>query len=439
MLDLALLLTQLLVILAAARAAGRIGRAIGQPRVIGEMAAGIALGPSVFGLLSPEAMRALFPESGMLPLSVLSQLGVILFMFVIGLRLDLAVLRGRVRSSVAIGHASIAVPFVLGVILGSWLYPSLAGDGAARLPFKLFLGAAMSVTAFPVLARILAERGLMHTRIGAVTIASAAVGDVTAWCLLAGVVGVARGGDALWPFVGTMLGAVAYAVCVLTIGRRVLQRWDERRVSKDPSGLSVHDFGLVVGVALGSALATELVGVHPLFGAFLAGTIVPRDLGLARAVGDRLEDILTTLLLPVFFALTGLRTELGLVAAAGLWGVFAVILAIAVVGKLGGSAIAARLAGTPWREACAIGVLMNTRGLMELVILNVGLEIGVIAPALFAMMVIMALTTTVITSPLLVALLGSRSGGAQPAHVAASTGRQVAGSARPHVHRGSRP
>ena len=404
-LDLRLLLAQLLVILAAARLARWAVRPIGQPGVVGEIAAGLALGPSVLGSLLPGAASSLFPPDRLVPLGALSQLGVLLFMFAVGLRLDWDVLRGRAKAAVAVSHASIAVPFVLGAALAPWLHPRLAGDGVASggvalLPFALFLGAAMSVTAFPVLARILTERGLLGTRLGAVAIACAAVDDVTAWCILAGVVAVARSEHALGSFAWTLLSVGAFAALVLTLGRRALAGFDRWRSARG-MGVTSETVGAAVLLALASALMTEWVGVHALFGAFLAGAIVPRASGLARDLADRVEPVVETVFLPVFFAFTGLRTNIGLVSGAALWGVCAAIMAAAVVGKLGGSAIAARLTGMPWREATALGALMNTRGLMELVVLNVGLELGVISPTLFAMMVLMALVTTCMTTPLL--------------------------------------
>ena len=410
MIDLGHLLLQLLVILVAARLAGRAIQFIGQPPVIGEMIAGLALGPSLLGAISPQTLEYLFPADSLIPLSALSQLGVLLFMFVVGLRLDLNLLRDKARAAVATSYASIAAPFVMSVALAPLLHETLAPSGVGLLPFSLFFGAAMSVTAFPVLARILTDRGLLQTRIGSVAIASAAVDDVTAWCILAGVVAVARASQDATTAAGreffvTILSSAAYVVLVATAGRRLLAEWLEAR-----AGLSMTSYlvsGAVI-LALASAWATEALGIHALFGAFLAGTIIPRRVGnLAPATGiaDRVEDVVGTVLLPVFFAITGLRTSVGLIVEPGLWGVFLLILLVAVAGKLGGSAIAARMTGMSWREALAIGTLMNTRGLMELVILNVGLDIGVISPALFAMMVLMALVTTAMTSPLLQALL----------------------------------
>jgi len=399
--DLALLLTQLLVILAATRAVGAMLRLAGQPGVIGEMVAGIALGPSFLGALAPAAQQAIFPADRLLPLATLSQLGVILFMFVVGLRLDLSQLRGRMASAVAISHSSIVAPVLLGVALGLWLHPALAGPGVARTTFALFLGIAMSITAFPVLARIVDERGLRGTRLGSMAIACAAIDDATAWCLLAGVVALARADEAIQPFLMTFAGAVLYAAIMVTAGRRALEWLDRRRATSADGEIDLPLMGLVVMAAVASALVTERLGVHALFGAFLAGAIIPRASGLATAVADRLEAAVGTALLPVFFAFTGLRTDIGLVSTPEMWLVFAAILAAAITGKIGASAIAARLTGMPAGEALAIGILMNTRGLMELIILNVGLEIGVIGPALFAMMVMMALVTTAMTSPLI--------------------------------------
>lgn len=428
MLDLDLLLAQLVVILLAARLAGRLVRPLGQPPVIGEMIAGLALGPSVLGAIAPGALAALFPADRLTPLATLSQLGVLLFMFVVGLRLDLTVLRSRAHAAVAVSHASIAAPFLLGAAIAPLLHERLAPAGVGLLPFALFLGAAMSVTAFPVLARILAERELLGTRIGAVAIAAAAVDDATAWCILAAVVAVARAsgsgtaGGSLGPggagtFAITLLTTGIYVAAVATLGRRLLARGVASSVARratrsDTLEASVppHIVSLAVVGALASAWVTEQLGVHALFGAFLAGTAVPRATaaergagraGLAGALADRIESVVSAVLLPVFFAFTGLRTSVALIDGAGMWALFALILLVAVAGKAGGAATAARLTGMPWRGALAVGALMNTRGLMELVILNVGLDIGVISPALFAMMVLMALVTTVMTSPLL--------------------------------------
>ncbi len=413
MLDLGLLLAQLVVILVAARLAGALVRPLGQPPVIGEMLAGIALGPSLLGAVAPQTLAALFPAGRLVPLATLSQVGVLLFMFVVGLRLDLGALRGRARAAVAVSHASIVAPFALGAALAPRLHPEFAPAGVGLLPFTLFTGAAMSVTAFPVLARILDERGLRDTRVGAVAIAAAAVDDVTAWCVLAAVVAVAKAGAGGAAAFAATLGLTATYVLVLVLAvRPALGRLVARRRSGAVSGPLVS---AAVLAALASAWVTEYLGVHALFGSFLAGVIAPRGdaaagapadaaregPGIATVIADRLEATVAAVLVPVFFAFTGLRTAVGLVEGRTAWLLTGAILLVAVAGKLGGSAGAARLLGMPWREALAIGALMNTRGLMELVILNVGLEIGVLSPTLFAMFVLMALVTTVMTAPLL--------------------------------------
>jgi Kef-type K+ transport system membrane component KefB len=353
----------------------------------------------------------------MAPLMSLSNLGVILFMFVVGLHLDGDLLRRRAGSAVAVSQASILLPFLLGVAIAPWLHPQLAGPGVGLAPFALFLGAAMSVTAFPVLARILTEKKMLGTPVGSIAIAAAAVDDVSAWCLLAVVVAVARGAGAGGRLLFMVVPACAYVMGMLLVVRPALRLWQRRRqrrrlaalaqgreaASEGRAAAGAEAIGASVLLALGSALATEWLGVHALFGAFLAGAIVPREEGLAHDLAGRLEGMVATVLLPLFFASTGLRTEIGLLHGS-LWLVCAGIVAAAMVGKVGGAFAAARFTGIPWRESLAVGVLMNTRGLMGLVILSVGLEIGVLSPPLFVMMVVMALATTIMTSPLLVLL-----------------------------------
>lgn len=397
--DLARLLLQLVVVLASARACGWLARRVGQPRVIGEMVAGLALGPSVFGTLAPSLAARVFPPDGLAPLATVAQLGVLLFLLVVGLRLDLTVLRQRAGAAVATSHASIAVPFALGAALAPLLPRDLAGAHVSGLAFALFLGASMSVTAFPVLARILEERRLTGTRLGSLALAAAAVDDVSAWTILAGVVAVARAGatgDATAAMLRT--AGLTAAVVVAAVGLRpLLRRWLLRRAGR----VGTEEIALVVLLALGTALATEWAGVHALFGAFLAGALVPREGGTAAAVAARLEEVVVTVLLPTFFAYAGLRASVALIDGAALWAIWAVLMLVAVGGKLGGSAVAARLAGLPWPEALGLGILMNTRGLMELVILSIGLDVGAISPTLYAMMVLMALATTIMTAPLL--------------------------------------
>lgn len=396
--DLLLLLAQIAGVLFAARIFGRLATLVGQPQVVGEMLAGIVLGPSLLGQLAPGLSLALFPPESLGFLGTLSQIGLLFFMFLVGLELDPKLLRGQGHAAVVTSHASIIAPFALGAGLALLLYPRLSDDSVTFTAFALFLGAAMSVTAFPVLARMLAERGLMKTRLGAVTIATAAVDDVSAWCILAGVIAVARAAESPLPLPTMLLGVVAYIALMLTVVRWALRRlegWIERRgqVSQDV-------VALVIFFVLASAWVTERLGVHAVFGAFIAGAVLPRDERFVKPIVERFHDVMVVLFLPLFFAFTGLRTSIGLIRG-DLWGYAALIIVVAVTGKLVGSALAARTAGMTWRESWAIGTLMNTRGLMELVILNVGLDIGVISPALFAMMVLMALVTTVMTSPVL--------------------------------------
>ncbi len=395
--SLTLLLAQIAVVILVSRALGLVARLMGQPLVIAEMVAGIVLGPSLFGLLFPHAFATLFPPTSLPILKMLSQLGLVLFMFLVGLELDPALLRGRRRASILISHTSIALPFVLGVGGAWWLRDGYAPQGVAFLPFALFMGTAMSVTAFPVLARILTERGLMQSRVGAIAIACAAVDDVTAWCLLAVVVAIAHAQaatDALW----TVGLALVFSAFMLLVARPLLRRVGAR-VAKH--GLGPTTFAGVLVLLLVAAGITEAIGIHALFGAFLLGAVLPKEDGLAKLLTEKLESVAVVLLMPLFFAFSGLRTSIGLVSGSEQWLVVAALIGLATLGKFGGSTVAARLTGIRWREASAIGVLMNTRGLMELIVLNVGLEVGVISPTLFTMMVLMALVTTFATTPVL--------------------------------------
>jgi len=397
--DLAVLLAQVAVVLAAARLLGSAARRVGQPRVVGEMAAGILLGPSLLGWAAPGVFRWLVPPGSLGYLAALSQVGLLVFMFVVGLHLDPRLLRGRGRAAVFISHASIALPFGLGALLAAYLYPRLAPAGVRFAAFALFMGAAMSVTAFPVVARILAERGMVQTRVGVLTLACAAVDDVTAWCILAAVVALVRAASAALPLWATLAGSAGFMLAMVFAVRPLLAPL-EARFGRE--GQLSHDtLGWMLLVLLAAAWTTERLGIHALFGAFVAGAVFPHGAAFVRGVTDKLEAFAVVLLLPLFFALTGLRTNVAGLEGARAWGVCGVIVLVAVAGKFGGSAAAARLAGMSWRDAGALGALMNTRGLMELVILNVGLESGVISTPLFTMMVIMALATTIGTSVVL--------------------------------------
>jgi len=394
-------LLALLVVIVCARGLGALFSYLRQPPVIGEMIAGILLGPSLLGRLAPDVSAYLLPPSIAPSLGVLSQVGVILFMFLVGLELDTSLLRKKTHSTVAISHASIVLPFVLGAATALWLYPRVSTRDVPFELFALFMGVAMSVTAFPVLARILTDRNLQRTQLGVIAISCAAIDDVSAWCLLAMLVGVTK---AQMGGVFVTLGlAAAYIAFMLVVMRPVVRRFVRLQAQRGSvtQGATTWVF---VGLLL-SALATELIGIHALFGAFLLGAIIPHASLLARDVTQKLEDIVIILLLPTFFAFTGLRTEIGLLNDSAHWLACAIIIVVACIGKFGGSSIAARLSGLSWRDSASLGVLMNTRGLMQLIVLNVGLDLRVISPTLFTMMVIMALVTTFAAAPLLSLLM----------------------------------
>ncbi len=389
---------EILVIIGVARLLGVALRAIGQPQVMGEVLGGIVLGPSVLGWLAPGTAAALFPAASLPALGILSEFGVLFFMFLVGLELDPALVRHHGRSAIVCSLASIATPFLLGVALAAEVFDRHAPSGVPFPSFALFLGAAMSVTAFPVLARILIERDLVRTRVGVLAVTSAAVNDLTAWCLLAVVVAAVTSAGR-WGAVGTAASAAAYVAVMLLVVQPVL---DRLRAMVDRSGqLSQNLVAIVFVLMLASAATTAAIGIHPIFGAFMLGAVLPKSALFTRELVEKVEDFAVVFLLPVYFAVTGLRTQIGLVDTPALWLECGVIIAVASIGKLGGAAVAGRLTGLSWREAGALGILMNTRGLMELVILNVGLDLGVLSPELFAMMVLMAVVTTLATTPAL--------------------------------------
>jgi Kef-type K+ transport system membrane component KefB len=388
-------LLALAAVVAAGQLLGRLFRFLGQPPVIGEVLAGILLGPSLLGRVSPEGYAYLLPPLIVPSLHVIAQLGVILYMFAIGLELNTDGLRRIGTSALAISISGIVVPFVLGVLLAIGLHPS-QGNGVPLAAFALFLGVAMSITAFPVLARILTDRGLTRTPLGMLALACAATDDATAWCLLALVTGVAKAQvhEALAIFGWT----AAYLLVMLFAVRPAIGRWLATSTEKS---ITTTQVGVAMVALLLSALATEWIGIHALFGAFFLGALIPHDSPLAEQLGKHIENVVVVLLLPAFFAFTGMRTEIGLLSGWQDWLLCGLIILVATAGKFGGALIAARLTGQTWRDSAALGVLMNTRGLMELIVLNVGLDLGIISPRLFAMMVIMALVTTIATTPLL--------------------------------------
>ncbi|MFI8238222.1 cation:proton antiporter [Streptomyces sp. NPDC085866] len=385
------------VVIAACRAGAGLFRRLGQPPVIGEITLGILLGPSLLGWLSPSLQHWLFPPEVLPYIGALGNLGLLAFMFLVGLELDLSALRGHSRSAVAVSQASIALPLALGSLLALGMYGTFAPEGVGRLPFVLFIAVSMSITAFPVLARILSDRGMYTTRLGSLAMACAAVDDVTAWCLLAVVAAVGASGS-LQDAAMTALWSVVFLVVMLWVVRPLLAKAAERASRAVESTVLVV---LFTGLCL-SAFVTDRIGIHALFGAFLFGVVTPRGSRTVEISAARMRAFTVPVLLPLFFVNTGLKTDIALLngdPSQWLWA--AAVLAAAAFGKWGGSTAAARLAGESWRDAMSIGALMNCRGLTELVALNLGLQLGVIGPSLFTILVLMALITTAVTSPAL--------------------------------------
>ena len=385
--DIAELILAFGVILLLARLLGWAFQRIGQPRVIGEMTAGILLGPSVFGRFFPAAFHYVFSPSSFPAIAVLSQLGLLLFMFVVGMEVELAHVFKQRAAIVLVSNVSIVLPLALGVFLARALYPKFAGEHVSFAPFALFMGTAMSVTAFPVLARILKERNLIGSSLGTMAIACAAIDDVSAWLLLAVLTAMVRSSSSPWHFAVTLVLLVCFISLMLLGVRRLgglLESWYE----KNGAGIELVSFLILFIFA--ASWTTEKLGVHALFGAFMAGVVMPKNQRLLTDLVDRIESLSLALLLPLFFALTGLRTRIDLLTSESALGYGLAILAIAVAGKLAGATIAAKIIGVNWKDSLGLGVLMNTRGLVELVILNAALDLGVSSPELFMMMVVMA-------------------------------------------------
>lgn len=393
-----ILLMQIITIIIAARIVGWICGKIGQPTVVGEVIAGIILGPSLIGMYFPEFSSVIFPANSFGNLKIVSQVGLIIFMFVVGMEIDLKVLRNQAKDAVVISHASIIIPFALGMGLAYFIYQSFAPEGVQFFSFALFMGISLSITAFPVLARIVQERGIQKTRLGTIVITCAAADDITAWCILAMVIAIVKAGS----FVSSLytIGlAVTYVVVMLTMVKPFLRRVGDLHTSRENMSRPIVAIFFVMLII--SAYVAEVIGIHALFGAFMAGAIMPENVKFRNIFIEKVEDVALVLLLPLFFVFTGLRTQIGLLNDPSLWALTGVIILLAVAGKFLGSAIAARIVGQNWKDSLTIGALMNTRGLMELVVLNIGYDLGVLTPQVFAMMVIMALVTTFMTSPAL--------------------------------------
>ncbi len=395
---LGILILQIISIIIAARAFGWILKKMGQPTVIGEIIAGIVLGPSLVGTYFPEFSAFLFPKASLPNLKFFSQIGLILFMFIIGMELDLKILKKKVHEAFIISHASIIVPFTLGMGLAYYIYDTYAPANVDFLSFSLFIGISLSITAFPVLARILQERQLTKTRVGSIAITCAAVDDITAWCILATVVAIVKAGSFI-SAIYTIILAVIFVLIMLNVVRPFLKRLGDIYSHQDTISKPVVAIFFVT--LLSSAYLAEVIGIHALFGAFLAGVIMPQNLHFRNVFIEKVEDVSLVLLLPLFFVFSGLRTQIGLLNDASQWGMCAIIILLAIVGKFLASALAAKFTRLSWRDSLTIGVLMNTRGLTELIALNIGFDLGLLSPQVFSMMVIMALVTTFMAGPAL--------------------------------------
>ena len=391
------LLLQIIVIVGLSRVFGYFFRLAGQPSVVGEIISGIALGPSLMGAFLPGLSRFVFPPESLQNLQFLSQIGLALFMFIVGMELDLAKLKMRARDALVISHTTIAVNFFLGVMLAYLLYESFAPAEIPFLSFSLFMGIAMSITAFPVLARIIQERKLTKTNLGILAITTAAIDDITAWCLLAVIIGLVKAQDPAGAMF-TMAMSVLFVLMMMKVIAPLLERLHKKNLDGKYSRTVII---LALVVLFASAYCTQLIGIHALFGAFLAGTIMPANLRFREILTDKIEDVSVVLLLPIFFAITGLRTEIGLLTQGSQWLTCFLVIVVAVFGKFGGAALSSRMMGFGWKDSLSLGALMNTRGLMELVVLNIGYDMSILSPRIFVIMVLMALSTTFMTGPLL--------------------------------------
>lgn len=390
---------QLAVILAVCRVVGLLARRVGQPQVVGEMIAGVLLGPSLLGLLFPDWQAALFPQGpAMAILFTFSQVGLVLYMFIIGMEFDTGLIRHRVRSAVSVSLAGILTPMALGGLVAVALFarPGVFFTAPVQLwQAMLFMGAAIAITAFPMLARIIVERGLAGTSLGTLALAAGATDDAVSWIIFAIVLAVFRMDAAIAVF--AVVGGALYAVGVLTVGKRLLGRMG--RTAERTGGVSSSMLAVVLALLMLSAWATDLIGIYAIFGAFILGAAMPRGV-VVEHLRRILTPIVTHLLLPLFFIYSGLNTQIGLVDSWALWGTTLLVLGVAVLGKGVACWGAARLSGEPNREALAIGALMNARGLIELILLNLGLQAGIITPTLFTVLVFMAVVTTLMASPL---------------------------------------
>jgi len=394
----AILLLQILTIIFTARTFGFLFNKIGQPTVIGEILAGIFLGPSLLGMWLPEYSSFLFPVNSLGNLQLLSHIGLVLFMFVIGMELDLKVLKTKTTDALVISHIGIIIPYSMGLGLSFFIYEEFAPPSVNFISFALFMGIAMSIAAFPVMARIIQERNLTKTKLGTLAITCAASDDVTAWCILAVVIAIVKAGT-ITGALFTIGLSIIYLLIMTKLVQPFLKKFGEVYSNKESLGLNI--VATIFGILLISSLITEVIGIHPLFGAFLAGAIMPPSINFRRLIIEKIESVSLGLFLPLFFVFTGLRTQIGLLNDSHMWSTCAMIICVAIVGKFGGSMFAAKIVGNSWKDSLSIGAFMNTRGLMELVVLNIGYDLGILTPKIFAIMVLMALFTTFMTGPTL--------------------------------------
>jgi Kef-type K+ transport system membrane component KefB len=411
------ILIQLAVLIASARLFGWLFRKLGQPNTVGEIAAGLALGPSLLGWLLPQVSRTLFqPEFPGVPheiidpslqktFAVLSQIGLIFLLFLVGLEFDFSHLKWHGRAAASISAAGIAVPFVLGLLVARLLLPRIEpfapNEPVPATGFTLFLGVALSITALPVLGRMILEWGIARTKLGTVAITAAAVDDATGWILLATVAAVVRGGFRVFDTLWMILLSTAFAAFMVFLGRPVLLRWARAAIKRGNGDLGLNDLAILLVLMLACAAITNWIGIFAIFGAFLLGAVLSSEAEFRAAVSRRLHDLVTAFFLPIFFTYTGLRTDVRSLGSWEMWLLGGVVIAAAIVGKFGGCTLAARFSGLRTRESLCIGAMMNTRGLMELIVINLGYELRVIPMSVFCMLVLMAMITTLMTTPLL--------------------------------------
>jgi Kef-type K+ transport system membrane component KefB len=401
-----IVLIQMIVIVTSARLFGVVFRRMGQPQVCGEIAAGLILGPSVFGGLFPNLFQIVFDPSVGQVFAILSQIGLILLMFLIGLEFDFGHLVDGRRTAVSVSAVGVILPFGLGFLLGRWMAAQLGLTGS-WINFALFMGTAMSITAIPILGRIMVELNINRTRIGALTISAAAIDDVSGWIILALVTAAVRSTLNPLTFALMVFETLAFVVVMIWFVRPLLKRWTTRHLKTHGGTLTLNGLAILLVAILLAATVTNLIGIFSIFGAFFFGAMLFDQHEFRQAVQERLRDFVTVFFLPIFFTYTGLRTDVGTMTGAALWAMCALVLIVAIAGKFGGCWFAARLNGLPWREAAMVGVMMNTRALMELIVINVGFDLGIIPQSVYFMLVFMAVFTTYLTTPVLRRLVRS--------------------------------